>query len=329
MNRRIVSAAQVFGLCLTILLLTLFPAGCSSPLSRTFFTADTVCTVTLYDGNRAILDEAVDLCNALSEKLDCHAEDSAAAELNRRKTLSPADSDVLAVAEKGLYYSKLSNGVFDITVRPVSDLWDFKAGVAPSRDTLAQACQRVDYRKLSVTENALSLSGDAEVDFGGIAKGYIADRVEEYLRGQGVTSAIINLGGNVTVIGKNNNKAFSVGIQTPFGTDSIAALQVSDCSVVTSGIYQRYFEQDGVIYHHLLDPRTGMPVQNGLRSVTIIAPHSVDADALSTLCFLLGKTVGSELIRQTDHVEAVWIDAENQIELSDGLVMEQNKIYLK
>lgn len=316
-------------LCLAILLLTLLPAGCSSPLSRTFFTADTVCTVTLYDGSSAILDEAVDLCNALSEKLDCHSDHSAAAELNRRKTLSPVDSDILAVAQKGLYYSALSDGVFDITIKPVSDLWDFKAGVAPDRDALAQACQRVDYRALTVTESTLSLSGDAEVDFGGIAKGYIADRVEEYLRGQGVTSAIINLGGNVTVIGKNKTEAFSVGIQTPFGTDSIAALQVSDCSVVTSGLYQRYFEQDGVIYHHLLDSHTGMPVQNGLRSVTIIAPHSIDADALSTLCFLLGKTAGAELIRKTDRVEAVWIDTENRIELSDGLVMEQNKIYLK
>lgn len=163
------------------------------------------------------------------------------------------------------------------------------------------------------------------LDLGAIAKGYIADRIKDYLLEQGVKSATINLGGNVLCVGeKPEGTPFKIGIQKPFSdrSETIAVMNISDKSVVSSGIYERYFEKDGKIYHHILNPATGYPYDNHLVSVTIISDKSVDGDGLSTSCFALGLDKGMELINSLPDVQAVFITDDYELHYSDGFEEE-------
>ena len=162
---------------------------------------------------------------------------------------------------------------------------------------------------------------DTAIDLGAIAKGYIADRIKDYLTEQGVKSAIINLGGNVVCVGeKTDGKPFKIGLQKPFAdrTETVAALDINDLSVVSSGVYERHFIQDGVNYHHILDPHTGYPYENGLTQVTIISKLSVDGDGLSTSCFALGLENGMKLADSLDGVYAVFITEDGELHYSEG-----------
>lgn len=311
-------------LCLSLFIIPL--SGCNNQNTRTFFAADTVCQITLYDGGTAVLDQAVELCKELADMLDSHSADSLLSVLNSNGYGEQLDSRFIDVLQKGLYYSSLKDGIFDITIKPVSELWDFKNSIIPTEVDINKALSKVDYKRINISGNSVELNG-AEIDLGAIAKGYITDRIINFLSRNGVKSAIVNLGGNVSVLGKNKSRDFSIGITKPFEQTICAAVELSDRSVVTSGIYQRYIEKDGVIYHHLLDTATGKPKQNGLYSVTVIAPEAIDADALSTLCFLLGKEEGMKLIEQTSNTEAVFIDDKNEIYLTSGLSIDaSNKI---
>lgn len=291
--------------------------------SRTFFTMDTVCKITLYHGSTKALDGAVQLCNELGELLNSRAAENPIALLNRTGVLNNADENLLAVTEKGLYYSALSDGLFDITMGAVTALWDFKNKAVPTAHSISAAMQTVDYHNLTVDrENRrITLKNGAQLELGAIAKGYIADCVRDFLLQNGVDSALINLGGNVYALGKKGRNAFEIGIQTPFEETVAAVTFVSDKAVVTSGTYQRGFEQNGVYYHHLLNSKTGMPQQNGLQSVTVLANNAVDADALSTLCFLSGKEQALRLLQGIADTEAVFMEEGGMLSVSEGLTV--------
>lgn len=311
-------------LCLTLGLSAFTLVGCRKEQSRTFFTMDTVCTLTLYDCSEEVLDGAVNLCNTLGEALNCHSETGELSLLNRNGMLENASADLLAVLQKGLYYSELSGGVFDITVGAVTALWDFKNQTLPETEALAAALKTVGYRNLQISGTAVQLKNGAQIDLGAIAKGYIADCLRDYLKQQGVQSALINLGGNVYTLGRYYGQPFSVGIQQPFENTVAATLKVSNRAVVTSGTYQRGFTKNGVYYHHLLGAATGWPVQNGLHSATVLAPNSADADALSTLCFLMGPE-SQTVLNLPKEVQIVWIFENGEISLTDGLTLNRNR----
>ncbi len=195
----------------------------------------------------------------------------------------------------GLFYSKLSEGRFDITIEPVSRLWDFSSGEGrvPEKKQIEAALPYVGYRDIRLDGNTLIMqSPGMGIDLGGIAKGYIADQLKSYLCQNGVTSGLIDLGGNILCIGsKEDGQDFHIGIQQPFAdrNEMIAAVSVSSRSIVSSGIYERYITaEDGKLYHHILDPSTGYPYENGLNGVTVISEKSVDGDGLSTTIFALG-----------------------------------------
>jgi thiamine biosynthesis lipoprotein len=243
-------------------------------------------------------------------------------------TLSISD-DLSQIMDKALYYCKLSEGRFDITIAPVSSLWDFTSGEGkvPQSEDIKQALSYVDYRKLSLTGNTLTYQKPGiQIDLGGIAKGYIADCLKEYLTGEGVTGGIIDLGGNILCIGgKTDTDPFRIGIQQPFAdrNETIATVKLRDKSVVSSGVYQRYIKtEDGKIYHHILNPSTGYSYDNGLLGVTIICDHSVDGDGLSTTVFALGQEKGMELVESLDGVEAAFINEDEQITYSTGFPQE-------
>ena len=327
MNNKILR--NVFASILTfaiILCLSLVTSCKDSALSRTFFAADTICTITLYDGNEAALDGAVELCNSLVKTFDANSEDSPLYRLNTEKVLEDPDEDLYILIKKATEYAKRSDGVFDPTVRAFTELWDFNSNILPDGTALETAAQKVGYKNISVTKEKITLLGDTKLELGAIAKGYISDKVYNYLKEQGVTSAIINLGGNVSLLGNNNGEKISVGIQKPFSDDIIVTVYTEDTSVVTSGIYQRYIEKDNIIYHHLLNSKTGWPEQNDLASVTIISKSGTDADALSTLCFLLGKEKGMKYIEDLQDTEAVFVDRDNNIYLTSGLMQNENMI---
>lgn len=150
---------------------------------------------------------------------------------------------------------------------------------------------------------------DTMIDLGALVKGYAADRIAAYLRDNGVTSGLINLGGNVYALGaKADGSAWKIGIQKPFDTGVVDTVEVTDQSVVSSGVYERCFEQDGILYHHILDPETGYPVTNGLWGVSIISDSSLTGDALSTTCLAIGMDEAADLIRSLDGVSAIFVD---------------------
>ena len=292
---------------------------------------DTVISVQIFDSvDEDVLKGCEKLCKKYDSMFSNKIEDSEISRINSAGG-NPVEvsKETIKLIKKGIYYSEMSDGAFDITIAPVSSLWDFKAETpsVPSPEAIAEAVSHVNYENIIIRDNTVKLADpQAGIDLGAIAKGYIADRIKDYLEEEGVRHDMINLGGNVLAMGsKLDGSDYNIGIQKPFDEtgEPITSVKISDKSVVTSGIYQRYFKADGKIYHHILDPNTGYPCENNLYSVTILTDSSLTADALSTTCFLLGYDRGMKLINQLDNVDAVFITNDNQIHYSKNFQNNQ------
>lgn len=298
------------------------------PVRKSGFLLDTYVAVTVYDKKKEhIVDEALNLCRDYEQQLSRTLEGSEIYALNHRKKgvneceVSASTAELL---KKGLDYSQISDGAFDITIEPLSSLWNFTDGesVIPDAEKIREAAKKVDFRQVSVEGNRVIFhSEETTLELGAIAKGYIADQMKAYLTENGVKSGIIDLGGNILCIGGRPDKTpFKIGLQKPFAdrSETIAVLNIQDQSVVTSGVYERHFILDGVNYHHILNPKTGYPYDNGLISVTIVSDKSVDGDGLSTTCFSLGLEKGLELVNSLDGVYGYFITSDDQVVYSEG-----------
>lgn len=298
-----------------------FLTGCQRnavETTKTGFYLNTVVSITLYDRKEddPLFDEAMSLIGEYDSLLSKTAEGSDIYRINHAGG-SPVEVDertaeLLSIA---LSYASLSDGLVDPTIGTLSDLWNFgdtNEGIVPHREDIEEALSHIDYTKVKLSGNTVTLlDPDARLDLGFIAKGYIADKLKAYLTENGVTNGIINLGGNVLTIGtKPDGSDYHIGVQKPFAETGTAltTLTVSDRSLVSSGNYERYFEKDGILYHHILSTKDGYPVNSGLNGVTIISKNSVDGDALSTLCFILGYEKGRILIDSLPDTEAVFIN---------------------
>ena len=300
-----------------------------NPISLSGFKLNTVVTITVYDSkDESILQGCMELCDKYEALFSRTIPDSEISCLNAGE-LAGADGVSLlseptrALLAEAFRYSELSDGAFDPTIGAVSSLWDFTGEDrhAPSRDAVEAALPYVGWEQAEQTDEGILLPEGVQIDPGAIAKGFIADRIREYLLEQGVESATINLGGNVLCVGsKPDGSPFRIGVQTPFAdrSETSAILEINGRSVVSSGIYERYFEENGVFYHHILDPETGFPCENELCSVTIISDTSTEGDALSTACFVLGLEKGMELIGSLPDVDAIFIDRDGNLYYSDG-----------
>jgi thiamine biosynthesis lipoprotein len=230
--------------------------------------------------------------------------------------------ETAALIERALGFCAQSNGLFDITIGAASGLWDFKQERVPAAEALAEAVKHIDYRLVEVSGSSVRLlDAAAALDLGGIAKGAIADDIAGLLREAGVGSALINLGGNVYALGtKPGGDPWNIGIQSPFAARGtlIASLPACDLSVVTSGPYERGFEKDGRLYHHLLDPKTGFPVATDLAGVTILSEGSTEGDVLSTTSFLLGHEAAFKMLAARKDLQALLIDNEGEATLVGG-----------
>ena len=331
-------------LCSLLVTVSILLSGCAFPsptdpkgYTDTDFYFDTIISVTVYDMPNDQAKAAVDACfeyAAEAEKLYSRTVEGSDTDRINKANGEPVEvSDgTVEMLTKALQYSALTDGKFSVTIGALTSLWDFSQenGTPPEQEDIEAALLTIDDSRLSIDGNMVTLSkSDVAIDLGAIAKGYIADQMRDILTEQGVKSAIINLGGNVLLLGSHSDGSnYVVGIQEPFSDDGtpILTVEASDMSIVTSGTYQRYFEYEGRLYHHILDTSTGYPAETGLNSVTIIGPSSTDCDALSTACFLLGQEDGLELIETIDGYEAIFIDTENNWDLSSGLVEEDGRV---
>lgn len=228
--------------------------------------------------------------------------------------------DTTTLILRSLDYAQMSNGVVDPTIGTLSQLWNFGSNnqkIVPEDFQIQDALSHVDYHSLQVKGNEIILSDpQAQLELGFIAKGFIADKLKELLISEGITSAIINLGGNVVTVGsKSDGSPFRIGIQDPFSQTGASSVQVdsSDSSVVSSGNYERFFEQDGKRYHHILSTENGYPADTGLAQITIMSDESTNCDALSTLCFLLGYEKSALLLEDHPNVKAIFITEDGEI----------------
>ncbi|MDR1002923.1 MAG: FAD:protein FMN transferase [Oscillospiraceae bacterium] len=270
-------------------------------------------SVTVYsEDDREYLSDALDLCREYEQLLSKTVEGSDVWRINHAGgTPTEVEPRTAELIETALYYSELSGGAFDITIAPLTALWDFKSDnpSLPKESDIEDALPLVGYRKVELDGNTVTLQDKMEIDLGAIAKGYIADRLSDYFKENGVERALINLGGNIVTVGEKANGKWSIGVQVPFEDRNVieGVVRTGEGSVVTSGIYERYFKVSDTVYHHILNPETGYPATSDLLSVTVISEKSVDGDALATALFLLGMEEGKQLIESMDGFGAVLI----------------------
>ncbi len=222
--------------------------------------------------------------------------------------------DTLSLINSSIEYSKKSGGAFDITIGSVSSHWDFANGIKPEDEEIKEYITNVSYEKIKIVDGKVNLCG-ANIDLGGAAKGFIADKLRDFLREKNVENATINLGGNLVLMGKIQD----IGVKNPFSDGTIATLRVKDKAVVTAGTYERAFELNGKKYHHILDTKTGYPVDTDLVSVTVISDNATDADILSTTLVCLGLNEGLKFIEKQENIEALFITSDGEIHISSGI----------
>ena len=315
------------------LVLSLFLQGCrvntgAKSITRSGFFFDTLVNITIYDtDDETLLDECFDLCDDYEHMLSITLPGSDISRINTAGTeaVTVSSDTAILISEAGRYFD-LSKGKLDITIAPLSMLWTEARNdqIPPSDSGISALLPHIGFDKITLDPNNSAVSKSdprTMLDTGALAKGYIADRLKEHLVRRGVRSAIISLGGNITTIGtKPDGSPFKIGIRKPFGQaeEAVAALNINDLSVVTSGIYERCFTFDNRLYHHILDPSTGYPEDTDLYSATIICPSSLDGDALSTICLLYGLEDAEELINNTPGTEAVFITRDNRLHYTGG-----------
>lgn len=327
---------------IAIFFIAVLLTGCSSTqnnttknsefLARTEFLMDTVMTVRIYDNqDEKILDKVFDRLKEIEDRMSSTIETSDVSNINKNAGIQPVtvNSDTYYVLGKAMYYAKLSNGVYDPTIGTLADLWEID-GEETERDHIPSE-EEIEEAKSLVNYNDLELLGNNQVylkkkgmriTLGSIVKGYAADEVKRILEENNVKSAIVDLGGNLYILGKKlNGSSFRIGIQDPFSPKGNYAgiIEVTDKSVVTSGDYERYFYYNGKKYHHILDTSTGYPVENELTGVSIITNSSIDGDALSTTIFAMGLDKGMEFVNSIEDIEAIFITKDKSIYLTSGL----------
>ena len=305
------------------------PFTCKSSVTKSGLFYDTVVTVELFGSDRKTLEsvanDCIEICDHYQKLFDPNIETSDISRINDSKGLTVnVDHDTAVMISDALRYSDISDGKFDITIAPVSSLWDWheQSYRIPSDDELSKACSLVNYRNVSVdtkNDTVTLASPGMSIDPGASAKGFIADTIADHLKKCSITGAIVNMGGDMYLIGrKNDNSLYNIGINDPDGEGCLMSLYLSDCAVATSGTYERCFTKDGIFYHHILDPSTGKSAKTDIKSVTVISKSSLDCDCLCTVSILLGSEKSKDLIESLPDTEAVML-------LNDGSIVKTSK----
>lgn len=307
------------------------------PLGETYFIFDTIVNVKIYD-NRATakhLEEIGTLLKEIDHRISRTDESSEIALVNAQSGIAPVQvsQETFDLVAKAIEYAKRTEGKFDPSIGKLVDLWNIgnEGAHVPAPEEIKAAIALCDYRKVIMNEGTREIflqDKGMVIDLGSIGKGYAADEIYDYLAEQGFNSAIIDLGGNVFAMGKKpSGEKWNIGIQDPDQErgNSIGVIQVDDQTIVTSGIYERFFIEDGKLYQHILNPMTGYPVDNNISSVTILTKRSTDADALSTSLFVLGVEDGLKFVENTPDTEVIFITKDKKLYATSGMKKLLNK----
>lgn len=291
---------------MAVLLALWMLTGCAArSVTAQSFALDTVITLTVYNGTEQDAEAALQRVDACEALLSAHRADSDIARVNAAGAQEWVEADPLTadVVSRALQLGKDSGGTLDITLLAVSELWDYKSEnpQVPSGEALQKALQSSGMDRVWV-EGTRILSGGAQLDLGAVAKGAIGDEVVRTLKARGVTCALASLGGNIFTLGqKSDGSPWVVAVESPFSDEYIGTLSLSGEAVVsTSSGAQRYFVRDGVTYHHILDPQSGMPARSGLASVTVVSDSGLLADGLSTALFVAGEEKAESILAACD-----------------------------
>lgn len=300
---------------------TLCSCSNNKRIDETFFAMDTVVTFTVYENREDFSSLCLSLLSSAEKELTaCGGYRITAVEDGQTFSLTDTLSSII---ERSFTVSELTDGDYDLTVAPLVSLWNVKEATSPPSDVdIEKARSLVGFKSLCLTNNTLTFPlADMGIDLGSVGKGWAGDMIADGLVENGIESGIINLGGNIRVFGHNpmnDDGIFSVGIKDPFDTSSIVGyVKVKNTNVITSGTYERFFEFDGNIYHHILDPKTGYPAQSGLASVTVICSDGILADMLSTALFVIGEERGIELLEKISEtypdIAAVFVSTDGAV----------------
>lgn len=314
-----------------LLVAALMLAGCGaqtsaeeSSQSREVYAMDTVMTLEAYGQNAgAALDAAVAEIERLDALWSIASSDGEIAQLNAEKQIT-ASADTLALLTRAKEISAATDGLFSTTIAPLMEAWGFTSGDyrVPDEAELSALLAHVDDEEIAISDSTVTIPADAKVDLGGIAKGFTSARVMEIFHENGIKNGILSLGGNVQALGtKPDGSLWRVGLQDPADERALfATLELADKAVITSGAYERNFEQNGITYHHIIDPRTGYPAESGLSSVTIVSDDGTLADGLSTALFIMGKEAAVEFWRShRDDFDMVLLADDGAVTVSAGI----------
>lgn len=320
---------------ITLLLLASLIAGVRAEWHRdTRGIMGTNIQVELWDADaghaRMCINRVMDEMERINQAMSPYIETSELFRVNRQAADAPVkiSAELFELIRKSIALSEQSNGAFDITFASVGYKYDYRARHKPSEEEIRSSLDRIDYHHLVLDETQHTIrfrKPGVRIDLGGIAKGHAVDNSIRILRECGINRAMVSAGGDSRIIGDRNGRPWMTGIKDPRHKDqSIVVIPLSDTAVSTSGDYERYFEQDGVRYHHILSPKTGKSVDS-TRSVTVLGPDATTTDGLSTTFFVLGPEAGLALVEQLPSIDAVIIDANGRIHYSSGLMPPAQK----
>lgn len=305
----------------------LFLTGCSAesspePVQGTFFAMDTMMDFTIY-GESGLIDQSESLITSLESLVSVTDADSELYAINQTGS-GMLTEEASSLMKQALEICRRTDGALDLSIYPIVRAWGFTTGSyqVPDEAEIQALLPLVDYRKIQydAATGTVTLPEGMEIDLGSVAKGYAGQLVAQMLRDNGVESALLNFGGNVQTVGaKPDGSPWQIGIKDPQGEDAMMVLSVEDQAVVTSGGYERYFEQDGQTYWHIMDPSTGHPADSGLISVTIVGDEGVVCDGLSTALFVMGLEKAADLWAQSCDFEAVFVTASGEVYITEGL----------
>ena len=300
--------------------------------SRTVFALGTVCSIQVFtEKPQAEFEPVLQACTRRLEELERHlsanAESSTLIDINNASGVSAVGvpADIYPLFKRAVFFAEKTDGAFNPVIGSVVKLWNigFENARKPEDRDIREALFRTDYKDLELTGTAVFLKkAGMKLDLGAIAKGFAADELTRIVKEAGIAHALIDIGGTISAVGKRpDGNLWKIGIRDPRVQQGqpIISTPVENLSISTSGSYERYFEQDGVRYHHILDPATGYPVRNNLTAVSVFSNSATDADALSTACFVLGYEKAVALLSGLPGTEALFIFDDNSIRTTDGL----------
>ena len=315
-------------LLLLLICIMFLLSGCQAEAAKNeeittyLFAMDATMTIRMFGGNDALMQSLQKRVNEIENQVSVTREYSDIYRLNHEESIT-AGADTRIILDRALDICGETEGALDVSIYPVVREWGFTTGEyhVPSPEKLEELLAAVDYKKVEATEEGYHIPDGMAVDLGSVTKGYTGDVLAGMMRSAGVKSAIMDLGGNIHTVGKKQNGAFwRVAVRSPEGTGLVGVLEVADEAVITSGGYERFFEdEDGNIWWHIIDPKTGYPAKNGVISMTIVGEEGIRCDALSTALFVMGPDRAAEFWRTHRNFEMIMITEEDELFITPSL----------